>query len=204
MRYSRDLKFDKIRLNLMIQSYYKYGPMRTNYTQGYLDAIGGINLRFNKFKETLNTEFLADIANYAMIAYMYPKSEYKLRTTVDYNDMTIDADARTVFEDVKDTEILKIAKSEYSVTFDKLRIKLLRDTNYDNTDIILGIYKYIKKLNTEYDNVYLAHIANMAMIGFVEPKENWIFRYTTSSESPGNVGISINEIKEIKDDKYDY
>ena len=37
-----------------------------------MDAIGNIRKRLEKYEETGNTEFLADIANFAMIEFMYP------------------------------------------------------------------------------------------------------------------------------------
>lgn len=69
-------RFDEIRKNMMIQSYFKYGAMRDNYKKfKCMDAIGNIEKRINKYKETGNTEFLADVANFAMIEFMYPSIE---------------------------------------------------------------------------------------------------------------------------------
>lgn len=66
-------KFDRIRKNMMVMSYYKYGPLKDNYDQyKCMDAIGNIEKRLAKYKETGNTEFLADVANFAMIEFMYP------------------------------------------------------------------------------------------------------------------------------------
>lgn len=66
-------KFDKIRKGMMVMSYFKYGAMRENYEKfKCMDAIGNIEKRLEKYKETGNTEFLADIANFAMIEFMYP------------------------------------------------------------------------------------------------------------------------------------
>ena len=73
--------FDEIRKSMMVMSYYKYGPMKENYKQEKcLDAIGSLEKRLEKYKQTGNTEFLADIANYAMIEFMHPqhaKAYYK-------------------------------------------------------------------------------------------------------------------------------
>ena len=61
---------------MMIASYFKYGPMRDNYEKHKcMDAIGNIEKRLEKYKETGNTEFLADLANFAMIEFMYPQKE---------------------------------------------------------------------------------------------------------------------------------
>lgn len=66
-------RFDKIRKDMMVMSYYKYGPMRDNYGRfKCMNAIGNIEKRLAKYKETGNTEFLADVANFAMIEFMYP------------------------------------------------------------------------------------------------------------------------------------
>lgn len=67
-------KFDDIRKNMMCVSYYKYGSMKDNYKQHKtIDAIGSLKKRLKKYEETGNTEFLADIANFAMIEFMYPQ-----------------------------------------------------------------------------------------------------------------------------------
>lgn len=66
-------RFDKIRKDMMAMSYYKYGPMKDNYDKfKCMDALGNIEKRIQKYKETGNTEFLADVANFAMIEFMYP------------------------------------------------------------------------------------------------------------------------------------
>lgn len=67
-------KFDEIRKNMMVVSYYKYGAVKDNYKiYKTIDAIKSLKKRLDKYKETGNTEFLADIANFAMIEYMYPQ-----------------------------------------------------------------------------------------------------------------------------------
>lgn len=67
------LKFDELRKKAMITSYHKYGPMKENYdTYKCMDSIGNIEKRLQKYKETGNTEFLVDVANFAMIEFMYP------------------------------------------------------------------------------------------------------------------------------------
>lgn len=73
--------FDNIRKNMMCLSFYKYGAMADNYKkEKTIDAIGSLKKRLAKYEETGNTEFLADIANFAMIEFMYPqhpKAHYK-------------------------------------------------------------------------------------------------------------------------------
>lgn len=53
-------------------SYYKYGAARDNFGAGRVDAIGSLELCLDKFRKTGNTEYLLDVANYAMFRYMYP------------------------------------------------------------------------------------------------------------------------------------
>lgn len=66
-------RFDKIRKDMMVMSYYKYGPLKDNYgTYKCMDAIGNLEKRLAKYKETGNTEFLADVANFAMLEFMNP------------------------------------------------------------------------------------------------------------------------------------
>lgn len=64
-------KFDEIRKNMMLMSYYKYGKASINYPKN-IDAIQSLEKRLKQYKETGNTEFLADIANFAMLEYMFP------------------------------------------------------------------------------------------------------------------------------------
>ena len=79
-------RFDDIRKNMMIQSYYKYGPVKDNYSKyKCMDALGNIEKRIQKYKETGNTEFLADVANFAMIEFMHPSIE-GAKYTLTYTD----------------------------------------------------------------------------------------------------------------------
>lgn len=65
-------EFDKLRKSRVEVSYYKYGAARDNFGSGRVDAIGSLELCLEKFKKTKNTEYLLDVANYAMFRYMYP------------------------------------------------------------------------------------------------------------------------------------
>lgn len=65
-------EFDKLRKNRVEVSFYKYGSARDNFGSGRVDAIGSLELCLDKFKKTGNTEYLLDVANYAMFRYMYP------------------------------------------------------------------------------------------------------------------------------------
>ena len=65
-------EFDKLRKDRVEVSYYKYGAARDNFGSGRVDAIGSLELCLEKFKKTGNTEYLLDVANYAMFRYMFP------------------------------------------------------------------------------------------------------------------------------------
>jgi hypothetical protein len=56
----------------MYVSFYKYGPIRDAYPHK-VDAIASLLLRLEKYKETGNTEYLIDVANFAMIEFTLPK-----------------------------------------------------------------------------------------------------------------------------------
>ena len=65
-------EFDKLRQARVEVSFYKYGPARENFGSGRVDAIGSLELCLDKYKKTKNTEYLLDVANYAMFRFMYP------------------------------------------------------------------------------------------------------------------------------------
>ena len=76
--------FDEKRKAIICQSYYKYGKASRNFATGNVDAIGSLERCLEKFKETGNTEYLCDIANYAMFRFMYPQDgEYFKHTPSD-------------------------------------------------------------------------------------------------------------------------
>ena len=70
-------RFDDLRKNRMKVSYHKYGPVAENYGKGFVDAIGSLENCLKKYKETGNTEYLCDLANYAMIEFMHPQHPNK-------------------------------------------------------------------------------------------------------------------------------
>ena len=65
-------EFDKLRQNRVEVSFHKYGHARENFGSGRVDAIGSLELCLDKYKKTKNTEYLLDVANYAMFRFMYP------------------------------------------------------------------------------------------------------------------------------------
>ena len=67
-------KFDMLRKAAVITSHYKYGPVEDNFgVNGGVDAVKTLEMCLDKFKQTKNTEYLVDVANYAMFRFMYPK-----------------------------------------------------------------------------------------------------------------------------------
>lgn len=64
--------FDNLRRNRVEVSFYKYGPAKTNFGDGLVDALKSHELCIQKYKETGNTEYLVDAANYLMFEFMYP------------------------------------------------------------------------------------------------------------------------------------
>lgn len=77
--YSKE--FDKKRQEAIVVSYHKYGPSKENFKEGMVDAIGSLKKNLRKFEETRNTEYLVDVANYAMFRFMYPQGNESYRPT---------------------------------------------------------------------------------------------------------------------------
>lgn len=66
-------KFDKLRKIRVETSFYKYGSAKQNFGNGNVQAIPTLELCLQKYKDTGNTEYLCDLANYAMFEFMYPQ-----------------------------------------------------------------------------------------------------------------------------------
>jgi hypothetical protein len=64
-------KFVQGMANRMAVSFHKYGPVSSGYPER-LDAIASLQQRIQKYVDTGNTEFLMDVANFAMIEYLFP------------------------------------------------------------------------------------------------------------------------------------
>lgn len=65
--------FDDARKKAMVTSFYKYGPARKNHGEyKCMDAVENLKRRLEKYQETGNTEFLVDVANFAMLEFMFP------------------------------------------------------------------------------------------------------------------------------------
>lgn len=77
-------EFDEIRKKMMIMSYFKYSLAKDNYEKyKSINAIENIKKRLEKYEETKNTEFLADVANFAMLEFMFPSIEGAKYTPTD-------------------------------------------------------------------------------------------------------------------------
>lgn len=59
-------------LQRMLMSYYKYGRVADAYPDK-VDALASLKQRIVKYHETGNTEYLMDVANFAMIEFMHPR-----------------------------------------------------------------------------------------------------------------------------------
>ena len=66
-------KFDELRKNRVRVSFHKYGSVADNFGKGFVQAIPTLEKCLDKYKETGNTEYLCDLANYAMFEFMYPQ-----------------------------------------------------------------------------------------------------------------------------------
>lgn len=65
--------FDELRKNRVEVSFYKYGPAKRNFGEHLTNAIEDLKLCLEKYLETHNTEYLCDVANYAMFEFMFPQ-----------------------------------------------------------------------------------------------------------------------------------
>lgn len=68
-------KFDEGRRARVELSYYKYGSARVNFTRRLVDALASHDKCIEAYRETGNTEYLMDAANYLMFEFMYPTVE---------------------------------------------------------------------------------------------------------------------------------
>lgn len=66
-------EFDRLRRNRVEVSHHKYGSVRRNYREGNINALATMERCVEKYRETGNTEYLCDAANYLMFEFMYPQ-----------------------------------------------------------------------------------------------------------------------------------
>lgn len=65
-------RFVDLMKNAMTVSFYKYGALTAAYPHK-VDAVSSLMMRLEKYAETGNTEYLVDVANFAMIEFMLPR-----------------------------------------------------------------------------------------------------------------------------------
>lgn len=67
-------KFLQMMLNSMCMSYFKFGYVRNNFPKP-VDSLATLESMLSKYRKSGNSDYLVDIANYAMIEYMHPSVE---------------------------------------------------------------------------------------------------------------------------------
>lgn len=65
-------RFDELRRNRVEVSFYKYGSAKKNFGDHLVNALETMQMCIEKYKDTKNTEYLCDAANYLMFEFMYP------------------------------------------------------------------------------------------------------------------------------------
>jgi hypothetical protein len=94
-------KFQDRMAQAMTVSYHKYGPVAEAYPHK-VNAISSLKKRLKLYKETGNGDYLIDVANFAMIEFMFPANEKAFydkvdellldnANTLDYIDMYLDS-----------------------------------------------------------------------------------------------------------------
>ena len=68
-------RFEELRKKAMIMSYFKYGRIKQNHSKdnNHMDAVANLKKRLELYEKTGNTEYLVDVANFAMIEFMSPQ-----------------------------------------------------------------------------------------------------------------------------------
>lgn len=87
----------------MAISFHKYGPIANAYPSK-VHAILSLKQRIEMYEQTHNTEYLMDIANFAMIEFMYPRYNDAHFTPTDDSGSPGRTSARTGKVDERDNE----------------------------------------------------------------------------------------------------
>ncbi len=66
------IEFDELRKKMMVMGFYKYGPLKDNIDNQAYDMLDSLKVRLEHFEKTKNVEYLADVANFCMMIFMYP------------------------------------------------------------------------------------------------------------------------------------
>lgn len=77
LKHEYDSNIDEIRKKMVLQSYYKYGPAKENFTRrnengALVDALGTMSQCVCEYDKTHNKEYLLDAMNYLMFEFDYP------------------------------------------------------------------------------------------------------------------------------------
>lgn len=59
----------------MIHSFYKYGPLKDNFGGNLKNAEEDMRIRIQEYEKTGDMNLLVDVANYAMIEFMFPSNK---------------------------------------------------------------------------------------------------------------------------------
>lgn len=79
------VRFDNLRQTRCAVSLYKYGPGKRNFPDR-VDAIATMEQCIQKYRDTHNTEYLLDAANYLMFEFMFPKDKEARFTPTDSSE----------------------------------------------------------------------------------------------------------------------
>lgn len=94
-------------LDRMQMSYFKYGLVEDAYPSK-VDAIKSLKKRLEKYEADGNTEWLMDVANFAMIEFMRPRHPQAHFKSTDSHESP-----GRVRDDVRDAHDRNIVKHEY-------------------------------------------------------------------------------------------
>ena len=105
-----------------------------------------------------------------------------------------------------------ILKTEYSYDFDEKRKNSMVTSYYKygamsenyggkekNVDAIASLKKRLELYEQTGNTDYLVDVANFEMIEYMYPREGSYYKAGTSDESPGVVGLSVGELKMMKE-----
>ena len=68
-------RFDELRKNRVKTSFHKYGSAKINFGEKLVESIPTAEICIEKYRQTGNTEYLCDAANYLMFEFMYPQKD---------------------------------------------------------------------------------------------------------------------------------
>ena len=100
-------QFVALCVNRMVMAGYRYGPVTPNvWTRR--DFWGTMFLRIEKCKETQNTEYLVDVANFCAMAVCFPPEGYRFAaTTADQSPGYMKQDGTATQADAEDAALVE-------------------------------------------------------------------------------------------------